>query len=137
MACYCNKLRLLVCYLGTSWSSVVTLDLAAELGQVGIEAEVDSAQLIALIIGIEHLLAAGQDESVCVEADGDAVARDVSQSSDVALEGGEEGLFVWSVGVFSLHLWGAQPTRMKSRARVPTRQSEQNRITNSANRRIS
>ncbi len=57
---------------------MVTLDLAAELGQVGIEAEVDSAQLIALIIGIEHLLAAGQDESVYVEADGDAVARDVS-----------------------------------------------------------
>jgi hypothetical protein len=64
------------------------------LGQVGVEAEVDSAELAALVVGIEHLLAAGQGESVGVEADGDAVAEDLSQRGDVALKGMEEGLLV-------------------------------------------
>jgi len=45
-----------------------------------------------------HLLAAGQDERVGIEADGDAVAGDLSQRGDVALEGRKEGLLVGGEG---------------------------------------
>jgi hypothetical protein len=52
---------------------MVPPDLAAELGQIGVEAKVDFAQLVALVVGVEHLLAASQGERVGVEADGDAM----------------------------------------------------------------
>ena len=76
-----------------------------KLGQVGVETEVDFTQLAALVVGIEHLLATGQGESVGVEADGDAVVGDLSQRSDVSLGGGEEGLFVRGEAVFCDLLW--------------------------------
>jgi len=76
-----------------------------KLGQVGIEAEADFAQLAALVVGEEHLLAAGQGESVGVQADGDAVAGDVSQRSDDSLEGGKEGSFVWGEAIFCGRFW--------------------------------
>ena len=58
-----------------------------------------------LVVGVEHLLAAGQGESVGVEADSNAAAGDVSQRGDVAPEGGEEGLLVWGEMVFCNLLW--------------------------------
>jgi hypothetical protein len=69
-------------------------------GQAGVEAEIDFAQLAALVIGVKHLLAASQDERVGVQADGDAVTGDLSQRGDVSLESGEEGLFVGGEAVF-------------------------------------
>ena len=71
-----------------------------KLGQVGVEAEVDSAGLIALVVGVEHLLAVGQDERIGIEADGDAVAGELPQRGDVSLEGGQEGLLVGGKAVF-------------------------------------
>ena len=79
--------------------------MAAELRQVGVEAEVDFAELAILVVGVEHLLAAGQGKSVGVEADGDAVAGDLSQRGDVSLEGGEEGLLLWGERIFCNLLW--------------------------------
>jgi hypothetical protein len=75
------------------------------LGQIGVEAEVDFAQLIAFVVSVEHLLVAGQGESVSTETDGDAVARDLSQRGDVALGGGEERLLVGGEAVFCNLFW--------------------------------
>jgi hypothetical protein len=49
-------------------------------------------QLVTLVVGVEHLLAAGQGERVGVEVGGDAVTGDLSQRGDVSLEGRAEGL---------------------------------------------
>jgi len=69
-----------------------------ELGRVGVEVEVDLVQPAALVVGVGHLLAIGQGKRLGVEADGDAIAGDLSQSGNVSLKGGEEGLLVGGRG---------------------------------------
>jgi len=54
--------------------------------------------LAALVVGVGHLLAIGQGKRLGVEADGDAIAGDLSQRGDVSLKGGEEGLLVGGEG---------------------------------------
>ena len=71
-----------------------------------------------LVVGVEHLLAAGQGEGVGVQADDDAVAGDLSQRGDVALESGEEGLFI-SFKIGTGQSWNPKPSTKSRNMAAP------------------